>query len=83
MDWSLLRKNAKHPFLRSELGFFKESPWVYYVAIVYDILLRFAWVLYLAPVPSVTLRGYILALVEVARRIVWNSFRVESEHIGK
>lgn len=83
MDWSLLRKNSKHPLLRSELGFFKDSPWVYYLVMAYDVLLRFAWVWYLAPAPSVALRGFLLALIEVARRIVWNAFRVESEHIGK
>lgn len=83
MDWSLGRKNSKHPLLRSELGFFKDTPWIYYVVVVYDILLRFAWVWYLAPAPSVALRGFLLALIEVFRRIVWNAFRVESEHIGK
>ncbi|KAL8291362.1 hypothetical protein RQP46_002340 [Phenoliferia psychrophenolica] len=82
MDWSLLRKNSRHFLLRSELGF-KESTWTYYVAIVLDTLLRFSWVWYLAPgLPSVQLRGFIIALLEVFRRIMWNAIRVESEHIG-
>jgi hypothetical protein len=55
---------------------------MYYVAIVLDMVLRFAWIWYLAPSPSVPLRGFLLALLEVFRRIVWNGFRVESEHIG-
>ncbi|KAK4056864.1 Xenotropic and polytropic retrovirus receptor 1 [Microbotryomycetes sp. JL221] len=82
MDWSLLRKDSRHYMLRNNLAFFKDSPWMYYVAIVFNVLTRFAWVIYLAPDSSLTLKGYIVALVEASRRIVWNSFRVESEHIG-
>ncbi|KAL8281446.1 hypothetical protein RQP46_006130 [Phenoliferia psychrophenolica] len=84
MDWSLFRKGSRHFLLRPELGF-KDHVWVYYVAIVLDFLLRFSWVLYLAPeavAPSVTLRGFIIAAMEVGRRVIWNAFRVESEHIG-
>ena len=76
MDWSLGRQNSKHLFLRAELGF-KDSVWLYYVAVLVDVLLRFTWVVYLpsAASPSVQLRGFILAVLEVARRIMWNSFR--------
>ena len=33
--------------------------------------------------PSVRVRGFVNALLEVFRRIQWNAIRVESEHIGK
>lgn len=84
MDWSLLRRNSKHRFLRAEIGF-KNHVWFYYFAIVSNVLLRFTWVIYLpqAPIPSVQLRGFIVALLEVFRRFQWNLLRVESEHIGK
>ena len=46
------------------------------VAIVLDTLLRFSWVFYLAPgEPSVQLRGFLLAVMEVCRRIMWNAIR--------
>ncbi|KAK4704706.1 hypothetical protein P7C70_g1494, partial [Phenoliferia sp. Uapishka_3] len=82
MDWSLFRKGSKHFLLRPELGF-KEHVWTYYAALSLDLLLRFSWVWYLAPgAPSVTVRGYSIAVMEVGRRIMWNAIRVESEHIG-
>ncbi|GAA5999027.1 Syg1p [Rhodotorula paludigena] len=85
MDWSLGNRNVKkksHYLLRNELGFFKDTPWMYYIASVANVVLRFSWVIYLAPHPSVPVQGYILALVEAARRIMWNTLRVEAEHIG-
>lgn len=83
MDWNLLRKNDKHPLLRPELGF--ATRWIYYAAMGIDVLLRFTWVIYLSRATdlSVQLRGFMVALIEVFRRIMWNGFRVESEHVGK
>ncbi|KAI5475192.1 SPX and EXS domain containing protein [Pseudohyphozyma bogoriensis] len=83
MDWSLFRRGSKRLFLRPELGF-KDHQWIYYVAIVLNVILRFSWTFYLIPshVPSVQFRGFLVALAEVLRRIMWNAFRVESEHIG-
>ncbi|BGP16090.1 hypothetical protein JCM10213_007531 [Rhodosporidiobolus nylandii] len=84
MDWSLFNRNVKDPkrrFLRNELGFFKDTPWMYWVAAVVNVLIRFSWVLYLTDKP-VPILSYAVALAEAARRIMWNSFRVEAEHIG-
>lgn len=39
MDWSLGRKNSKHLLLRAELAF-KDSVYLYYVAVVADIVRR-------------------------------------------
>ncbi|GAA5899437.1 hypothetical protein JCM6882_009116 [Rhodosporidiobolus microsporus] len=85
MDWSLGHrdvKSKKHYFLRQELGFFKDAPWLYYIFCIVNVLLRFSWVLYLAPEPAVPVQGYIIALLEAGRRLMWNTFRVEAEHIG-
>ena len=41
-----------------------------------DFLLRFSWVWYLAPdPPSVTIKGFGIAMMEVGRRVMWNAFR--------
>ncbi|SCZ99268.1 BZ3500_MvSof-1268-A1-R1_Chr3-1g05915 [Microbotryum saponariae] len=82
MDWSLLQKNSKNFLLRNELGF-RDQKWAYYVATVVNIILRFSWVIYITDSgPSLALKGFIVALLEACRRIVWNTFRVESEHCG-
>lgn len=81
MDWSLCRRKTKYPLLRSELAF-KDAVWSYYAVVIIDILLRFSWVIYLAPKPDTQLQGFIVALIEMCRRILWNIYRVESEHTG-
>lgn len=53
-----------------------------YSAIVANTILRFTWILYLTPGPSVPLRGFIVSLTEVFRRFVWSFFRLESEQVG-
>lgn len=75
-DWSLGRRGSKHLFLRPELGF-KDYAWVYYVSVVVDVCLRLTWIIYIPTqiYPSVQLRGFIVALLEVFRRILWNTFR--------
>lgn len=85
MDWSLGHRDVKeksHFLLRNELAYFKDAPRVYYLASVANVLLRFSWVIYLTPHPSTPVQGYIIALAEAARRIMWNTLRVEAEHIG-
>ncbi|KAJ1892452.1 Signal transduction protein [Kickxella alabastrina] len=87
MDWGLFESRSKHRFLRSELKF--DRPWVYYVAIVIDVILRFMWITQISPtffsfghkVHSSTI-SYVAAVFEVLRRFSWNFFRVENEHIS-
>ncbi|KAJ2382558.1 Signal transduction protein [Coemansia sp. RSA 2603] len=87
MDWGLFESRSKHRFLRSELKF--DRPWVYYVAIVVDVILRFVWITQISPnffsfghkVHQSTI-AYIAAVLEVLRRFSWNFFRVENEHIS-
>ncbi|GAA5929981.1 hypothetical protein JCM3775_004478 [Rhodotorula graminis] len=85
MDWSLGHrdvKDRKHFLLRNELAYFKDSPWVYYFAAVANVLMRFQWVIYFSPHPSTPVQGFIIAVIEAARRIMWNTLRVEAEHVG-
>ncbi|KAJ1796735.1 Signal transduction protein [Coemansia sp. RSA 2399] len=87
MDWGLFESRSKHRFLRSELKF--ERTWLYYVAIVVDVLLRFFWITQISPnffsfghqFHQATM-AYIAAVFEVLRRFSWNFFRVENEHIS-
>ncbi|KAJ2232021.1 Xenotropic and polytropic retrovirus receptor 1 [Coemansia sp. RSA 485] len=87
MDWGLFESRSKHRFLRSELKF--DRAWVYYVAIVVDVILRFVWITQISPnffsfghkVHQSTI-AYIAAVLEVLRRFLWNFFRVENEHVS-
>ncbi|KAJ2019799.1 Signal transduction protein [Coemansia sp. S680] len=87
MDWGLFESRTKHRFLRSELKF--ERTWLYYAAIVTDVILRFVWITQISPsffsfghaVHSATV-AYIAAVLEVVRRFLWNFLRVENEHVS-
>ncbi|KAG8932567.1 hypothetical protein FRC01_013197 [Tulasnella sp. 417] len=59
------------------------SAWVYYFAIVSNVLVRFVWVIYapLGPFDN-RIRAVIAATLEMLRRFQWNFFRVENEHVG-
>ncbi|GAA5978749.1 hypothetical protein JCM11641_006165 [Rhodosporidiobolus odoratus] len=84
MDWSLVHRDVKDPkqrYLRKELAFFKDAPWLYWVACVVNVLLRFSWVIYFTDKPPGIL-SYAIALAEAARRLMWNVIRVEAEHVG-
>ncbi|EAW12698.1 SPX and EXS domain-containing protein [Aspergillus clavatus NRRL 1] len=81
MDWSLGNPYAKHPLLREVLAFRKV--WVYYVAMVFDVIIRFNWIYYAifaADMQHSALLSFIVALSEIFRRGVWTIFRVENEH---
>ncbi|EKM58004.1 uncharacterized protein PHACADRAFT_58738, partial [Phanerochaete carnosa HHB-10118-sp] len=82
MDWSVLRPRARHPYLRDELLYTNYIP-LYYIAMVTNVLIRFIWVFYI-PVrgPSVVLRTFIAGMLEMFRRLQWNFYRLENEHIG-
>ncbi|KAF9525090.1 EXS family-domain-containing protein, partial [Crepidotus variabilis] len=82
MDWSLLRiHNAKSPLLRQELIYSRN------VSVRFDMttntLLRFFWVIYIPHKgPNVMLRSFIAGMLEMLRRVQWNFFRLENEHLG-
>lgn len=80
MDWGLLQSKN---LLRPNLGYSWKS--LYYVAIIEDLILRFAWSLKLSLglhlQAQVNLFYTLLAALEIFRRFVWNFYRVEYEHI--
>lgn len=81
MDWSLGDSGAKHPFLRTMLGY--KKIWIYYAAIGIDPILRFNWVIYaIEPlqIQHSAVASFVVALSEVCRRGMWSVFRVENEH---
>lgn len=80
MDWGLFQSRD---LLRPKLGYSCKS--LYYLAIVEDLILRFAWSLKLSLglhlQAQVNLFYTLLAGLEIFRRFVWNFYRVEYEHI--
>ncbi|KAL7319416.1 Xenotropic and polytropic retrovirus receptor 1 [Mucor circinelloides] len=80
MDWGLLRPNSKNFLLRDELVFYR---WTYYAAVPVNILLRFSWTLSIVKLRmNGQLLGILVALLEAYRRIQWNFFRLENEHLN-
>jgi hypothetical protein len=80
MDWSICKPHAKYPLLRRELVYTSQIP-LYYVALVTNLLIRFLWV-FIPGSPSFTTWSFISGLMEMLRRIVWNFYRLENEHLG-
>lgn len=81
MDWSLGNFYARRKFLRDILAFHKA--WVYYVAIVIDVVVRFNWIFYAIftnDIQHSAFLSFAVSLSEVFRRGVWTIFRVENEH---
>ncbi|RUP26446.1 LOW QUALITY PROTEIN: EXS family-domain-containing protein [Jimgerdemannia flammicorona] len=76
MDWDLFRPHSKNLFLRDDLVFRR---WIYYVVIITDVLLRFAWIISMG---DSKVMSFVTALLEAYRRIQWNIFRLENEHLN-
>jgi hypothetical protein len=76
-------KRKHYPFLRKELVY---PVWVYYFAIVEDILLRFGWIITISLTeftgPEAGLVKSLLAPLEMFRRFVWNCIRLENEQLN-
>ncbi|TRM63672.1 EXS family-domain-containing protein, partial [Schizophyllum amplum] len=82
MDWSILKTRAKYFLLRDEVLYTNHIP-LYYLAIIYNALIRFAWVMYIPDRgPDFLLRTFIVGMLEMTRRWVWNFYRLENEHLG-
>lgn len=81
MDWSLGNPYAKNPLLREMLAF--RRVWVYYAAMVMDIVIRFNWIFYAifaSDIQHSAVLSFVVSLSEVCRRGIWSIFRVENEH---
>lgn len=79
MDWSLF--DLQHNLLREQLVYRKHI-WMYYAAMVADIILRANWIFYVIfkdDLQHSTLVSFFVALSEVFRRGMWVLFRVENE----
>ncbi|KAK4376650.1 hypothetical protein RND71_002946 [Anisodus tanguticus] len=84
VDWGLLRRKSKNKFLRNKLILRHKS--VYFIAMVLDVLLRFAWLQLVLKFNVHSLQkstvSSIFACLEVIRRGMWNFFRLENEHLN-
>lgn len=79
MDFSLMQ--AQDSFLRQIRALKKR--WPYYLVMVVDPILRFAWIFYAIfthDTQHSTIVSFLVALAEVSRRGMWTLFRVENEH---
>uniref|UniRef100_A0A7N0TRC0 Uncharacterized protein n=2 Tax=Kalanchoe fedtschenkoi TaxID=63787 RepID=A0A7N0TRC0_KALFE len=84
IDWGLLQRRSRNRWLRDKLLVPQNS--VYYVAIVLNILLRFAWLQtvlnFKLPFLHRQTMTTIVASLEIIRRGIWNFFRLENEHLN-
>ncbi|KAH8701764.1 putative signal transduction protein Syg1 [Talaromyces proteolyticus] len=81
MDWSLGNVYASHTLLRDILAF--RRAWLYYVAIVIDVVIRFNWIFYAIFINDIqhsASLSFFVSLTEICRRGIWTIFRVENEH---
>ncbi|MCO5596524.1 hypothetical protein L7F22_050589 [Adiantum nelumboides] len=83
-DWGLLRSGSKNYMLRDQLILKKKS--LYYASMVLNTILRFAW---LQSVTQMEFFGidrhftdWFFASCEVVRRVHWNFYRLENEHLN-
>ncbi|VDN12099.1 unnamed protein product, partial [Dibothriocephalus latus] len=85
MDWGLLDCKAKdNPGLRDELVYRFRA--YYYCAVLEDLIIRFSWAVNLsfkyAYVVEIEIVKTVVLFAEVSRRIIWNFFRLENEHLN-
>ncbi|XP_065856486.1 phosphate transporter PHO1 homolog 9 [Euphorbia lathyris] len=85
VDWGLLRRNSKNPWLRDKLVIPNKS--VYFIAMGLNMVLRLAWMQTVlgftqAPFLHRTAMSAIVACLEIIRRGIWNFFRLENEHLN-
>ncbi|XP_059293936.1 phosphate transporter PHO1 homolog 9-like [Lycium ferocissimum] len=85
IDWGLLQRNSKNPWLRDKL--IVPHKIVYFIAIVLDVILRLVWmqlVLDFQELPHLHKKAFvaIVACLEILRRGLWNFFRLENEHLN-
>ncbi|XP_012568803.1 phosphate transporter PHO1 homolog 9 [Cicer arietinum] len=85
IDWGLLRKNSRNPWLRDKLSIPNKS--VYFGAMVLNVILRLAWMQSVlgireAPFLHRTALTALVASLEILRRGIWNFFRLENEHLN-
>nr|GMD51905.1 phosphate transporter PHO1 homolog 3-like isoform X1 [Ipomoea batatas] len=84
IDWGLLQRNSKNPWLRDKL--LVPSKAVYFAAIVMNMILRLVWMQLVLDfnLPFLHKKAMvaIIACLEIIRRSIWNFFRLENEHLN-
>ncbi|XP_049346633.1 phosphate transporter PHO1 homolog 9-like isoform X1 [Solanum verrucosum] len=85
IDWGLLQRNSKNPWLRDKL--LVPHKIVYFVAIVLDIILRLVWMQLVLDIKDLSFlheKAFlaVVACLEILRRGIWNFFRLENEHLN-
>ncbi|MCO5560523.1 hypothetical protein L7F22_014138 [Adiantum nelumboides] len=81
----LLRTDSKNYLLRDQLALKNNS--LYYASMVLNTILRFAWLQSVTRIePFGSSRRYFtdgfFASLEVVRRVHWNFYRLENEHLN-
>ncbi|WCJ22199.1 EXS (ERD1/XPR1/SYG1) family protein [Euphorbia peplus] len=83
-DWGLLQPHSKNPWLRDKLLVPYKS--VYFIAMVVNVLLRFAWLQTVMGLKIFNLHKetttVLVASLEIIRRGMWSFFRLENEHLN-
>ncbi|KAK0574108.1 hypothetical protein LWI29_018198 [Acer saccharum] len=83
-DWGLLNRKSKNRWLRDKL--LVPNKKIYFLAILLNILLRFAWLQTVLGIGLEILHRQtvtaIVACLEIIRRGIWNFFRLENEHLN-
>ncbi|CAA7019496.1 unnamed protein product [Microthlaspi erraticum] len=84
IDWGLLRRNSKNPYLRDKLLVPHKS--VYFTAMVVNVILRVAWMQLVLEFNLKSLHkiavSTIISCLEIVRRGIWSFFRLENEHLN-
>ncbi len=81
-DFGFCARKSKHRMLRNELLYSRR--FVYYLIIPADIILRCAWILTISPESlgfrfDTDLVVFVVGVLEITRRFLWNFFRMENE----
>ena len=81
LDWGCGRRNNKHIFLREKLTYPQIA---YYLAIIYDIIVRTTWTWNFIHIRSSLneWKNLLTCTLEVIRRAVWVLIRVENENLS-
>ncbi|KAL1218458.1 Phosphate transporter PHO1-like protein0 [Cardamine amara subsp. amara] len=84
IDWGLLRRHSKNPYLRDKLLVPHKS--VYFAAMVVNVILRAAWMQLVLEFNLKSLHkiavSTIISCLEIVRRGIWSFFRLENEHLN-
>eukprot|EP00698_Gefionella_okellyi_P025524 TRINITY_DN9388_c0_g1_i1.p1 TRINITY_DN9388_c0_g1~~TRINITY_DN9388_c0_g1_i1.p1 ORF type:complete len:635 (-),score=124.84 TRINITY_DN9388_c0_g1_i1:794-2497(-) len=90
MDWGLARQlfsrnytPTSHRWLREDRLY--RHNWLYYVAIVTDLIARFFWAISISPTLQLLPDAYLtplVAFIEIVRRTQWSIYRLEWETLS-